>query len=911
MSICRRNEVQMINIRKFGAALLLFAALSVFTPQPCQAVEAAEQMDGVMGQSLREEAKEGVIEGEQYTEFVLSSSTGTAATQRAANITSLSQGSFVTTDSYRTGISIYYHKKAYENRLFLKGIDVSWWQSKGKADPVTQVQSNLNWTRIHQAGIDFAFVRVGSRDTKDHTIYEDTCANDHIKKASGAGLKVGVYFFSQARTAGEAKEEAEFLLKKIRAYGWDITMPLVIDREPGRGLKSGQLSKAAETAVCQAFADTVTRAGYRACVYASYSWINDYIDTGKLKNCGFWIARYHNTTTSNGYAGAGKYPGRNAYADVAYNYSFWQYSQYAKVNGFSGCLDANFGYIDTKPQVTGVKTGTVTDRTATLNWNFGNHVLPYQVMRYNEAKKTWEVRTNPCTYQTTFQDSGLAAGTTYRYKVRTYWKLNGKEYLGPDSKEIKITTEPDRVSGFKVDSIAETTLSLSWNPLSWADGYRVYRYDPLSKKTTLLAETAAGTTNCRVTGLSTAREYQFKVRAFRNTGTGIELGHCPDILKAKTLPPKVTGVKASGELASMVKVSWKPVAGADGYGIYRLDPENGSPALLTVVRNGAASSWNHTGLAPLTTYQYQVRAFTRSNGQDGFGVASGSAVALTGPAKLTGFTVSANTSTVTLRWNKMSGVAGYRIYRQESKTKKYVLVKVLSGDTVTSYQDKNRASACVYNYKVRAYVTVDGRNGYGDYTAVKTAVTLPAKVTGLQLSATDTTVTVKWNRVSRASGYQVYRWNGTTKKYEYIKYVKGGSITSYVNSGRSAGTKYRYRVRAYFAAGGKNYYGSYSDAKEVNTKPATVKKLSASSKSSAVTLKWNRSAGASGYEIYRYSSTGKYVKIATVKNSKTVSYRNTKLKKGKTYYYKVRAYQTKNGKTYYGSFASPVKIKVK
>lgn len=905
----------MIKMKKLGAAALVAAAFFVFAPQLCHAQAIEEQMDGVMGQSLREEAEDTMEDGGQFTAPLMNASTVTAAA-KTSSVKTLTEASFTTGMFYSTEYSTYYHKKDYEDRLFLKGIDVSWWQSKGKANPATCVQSALDWKKVHQAGVDFAFVRVGSRDTTDHSIYEDTCANDHITKASAAGLKVGLYLFSQARTAKEAKEEANFILQKIKAYGWDITMPLVIDREPGRGLKSGRLSKTAETAVCQAFVDTVTAAGYRACVYASYSWIHDYIDTGKLKNCSFWIARYHKTTTSNGYSGnKNTYPAKNAYADVSYNYSFWQYSQYAKVPGAfldkkDHYLDANFGYLDVSPSVTGLRAGTVTDREVTLNWDFGNHMMPYRVYRYNEERKLWERVTATYTYQNTYTDTGLQPGTTYRYKVRTYWKLNGKEYFGSSTKEYQVTTKREQVAGLKVDSRADTSLQLSWNTLPWADGYRVYLYDPVAKKSNRIAEVTADITSYLAQGLTPGTTYQYKVRAFRREGTEYVFGTYSDWLTTKTLPAKVEGVKASGELASMVQVSWKPVTGADGYGIYERNPADGSLTFLAAVRNGA-TIYKHTGRSPLTTYQYQVCAFVSVDGKDAYGAVSEPVTALTGPGKITGLRLSVKSSTVTLRWDKAAGVSGYRVYRLNSKTKKYERLTTLSGENTLSWKDEKRATATAYSYKVRAYVTKDGRTGYGDYSDVKTAAIPPAKVTGLSLSATASAVTVKWNKVSRASGYQVYRWNSKEKKYQYVKYVKGGSITSYVNTGRAAGTEYRYKVRAYFATGGKNYYGSYSDVKTVITKPAKVKGLKASSKSSTVTLTWSKASGASGYQIYRRTLSGKYTKVATVKSGKTVSYKNTKLKKGTTYLYKVRAYQTKNGKTYYGDYTSAVKMKVK
>ena len=165
------------------------------------------------------------------------------------------------------------------------GIDVSWWQTNDKKN------TTIDWATAHDAGIDFAFVRVASRDTSDGSIYTDTSADSHIQAAIANDVNVGLYIFSQALTVDEAVEEAEYVLDLVDQYNWDVTMPIVMDREAGskKRLTAGKLTKAKETAVCQAFADTIADAGYEPYVYASLSWINNYIDTNSLSDCGIWL----------------------------------------------------------------------------------------------------------------------------------------------------------------------------------------------------------------------------------------------------------------------------------------------------------------------------------------------------------------------------------------------------------------------------------------------------------------------------------------------------------------------------------------------------------------------------------------------------------------------------------------------
>lgn len=316
----------------------------MITPQQLRAEVPEAQMDGVMGQSIKEEMDDTQISDVDTQRDGLLSTYAMprllGASKAASGYTQDFLDSSFTSKVDYTSVT-YYHKADYEDAQLLNGIDVSWWQAKNKKTTA------LNWEKIHDAGIDFAFVRVASRDTSDGSIYEDTAADSHIQAALENDINVGLYIFSQALTEKEAKQEAEYVLDLADKYGWDVTLPIVIDREKGshNRLTGGKLSKAKETAVCQSFADTISDAGYQPVVYASYAWIKSYIDTDSLEDCGIWIARYNNTTTSNAKSG-------EPYADTAYDYEFWQYSSVAKVSGYTGNLDVNFWYKDTsaKPE---------------------------------------------------------------------------------------------------------------------------------------------------------------------------------------------------------------------------------------------------------------------------------------------------------------------------------------------------------------------------------------------------------------------------------------------------------------------------------------------------------------------------------------------------------------------------------
>ena len=166
--------------------------------------------------------------------------------------------------------------------------------------------------------------------------------------------------------------------------------------------------------------------------------------------------------------------------------------------------------------------------------------------------------------------------------------------------------------------------------------------------------------------------------------------------------------------------------------------------------------------------------------------------------------------------------------------------------------------------------------------------TTVAKVSGFKQSrATETSIRLTWKKVKKADGYQVYRYNKSTKKYQKVATVK---TNTYTDKKLKTATVYQYKVRAYRKSGKKTVTGKYSNVIKAATSPQKVTAVKAKRVKSKVKLTWKKVKGADGYEIYRATSKkGKYQKIKTLKKGTIVSYTDGKAKKGKTYYYKVRA----------------------
>ena len=593
---------------------MILAGICMIAPQQLRAEVPKTQMDGVMGQSIKEEMddtqisdvdtqRDGLLSTYAMPRLLGASKASSGYTQDFLD------GSFTSKVDY-TSVT-YYHKSDYEDAQLLNGIDVSWWQAKNKKTTA------LNWEKIHDAGIDFAFVRVASRDTSDGSIYEDTAADSHIQAALENDINVGLYIFSQALTEKEAKQEAEYVLDLADKYGWDVTLPIVIDREKGshKRLTGGKLSKAKETAVCQSFADTISDAGYQPVVYASYAWIKSYIDTDSLEDCGIWIARYNNTTTSNAKSG-------EPYADTAYDYEFWQYSSVAKVSGYTGNLDVNFWYKDTSAKTGGLKAtvGNAFDPVK-LSWGkAADDVTGYRVYRYDKTQKKY-VNIKQ-TSSRSYTDTDVQSGKSYQYKVRCYWTIGGTNYYGAYSSVVKATVPPAQVTGVKLQKRSSLYLTLGWDKISGASGYRVYKYNS-SKKTYESVVTLSGgsVTSYKVTGLKDATEYKFKVKAYKKVNGETVWGSASSEYKTCTTPLKVKNLKLSTK-SSAVTLKWGKTSGATGYKLYRYNSKTKKYEKIATINSGSTVSYTDKNLKKGTTYQYKVRAYKKYENSTFYGVCS-------------------------------------------------------------------------------------------------------------------------------------------------------------------------------------------------------------------------------------------------------------------------------------------------
>lgn len=195
-----------------------------------------------------------------------------------------------------------------------KGIDVS------------KHQGEIDWQQVAADGVEYAFIRVGLRGYGTGKLVEDEYFEQNITGALGAGIKVGVYFYSQAVNETELLEEANFVLEKIAPYR--VECPVVYDVEKVSGAEGRMNSLTVEerTNLTLLFCQTIENAGYKPMIYHNMEMGALMLDLSALEEYDKWFAYYNQDFY---------YP---------YQYEIWQYTDSGTVNGIEGPVDLNISF---------------------------------------------------------------------------------------------------------------------------------------------------------------------------------------------------------------------------------------------------------------------------------------------------------------------------------------------------------------------------------------------------------------------------------------------------------------------------------------------------------------------------------------------------------------------------------------
>lgn len=191
---------------------------------------------------------------------------------------------------------------------------------------VSSHQQQINWSSVAQDGVSFVYIRLGYRGSSEGTLHVDDFFTQNLSGAKNAGIDIGVYFFSQAITEEDAREEARFVLKQLDGASLDYPIAFDMEPSPEGGGRADALTREEATAIANAFCDEIQKSGYRAIIYGNSYDLSKYnlsALTGRI-----WLAQYD-----------GK-------PDGSISFVMWQYTPKGTVAGISGSVDLNLDLSD-------------------------------------------------------------------------------------------------------------------------------------------------------------------------------------------------------------------------------------------------------------------------------------------------------------------------------------------------------------------------------------------------------------------------------------------------------------------------------------------------------------------------------------------------------------------------------------
>ena len=272
-----------------------------------------------------------------------------------------------------------------------------------------------------------------------------------------------------------------------------------------------------------------------------------------------------------------------------------------------------------------------------------------------------------------------------------------------------VTVNPKTVTNLRASSYSKTSITLTWDAVGDASGYRLFMYNTAKKKYVKIADLK--TNSYKIWGLNWASQYQFKVRAYKQSNGKNYLGKYSSVLTAYTRPDKVKYLTAVTKSASSVKLSWTGVYGADGYAIYASADGGKFTKIATV--SGKKHSVNLKKLTTGASYIFKIKTIKKISNTSVYSGCSKKAYATTKPAKVKGVTALKDSDgNVTLSWKQVNGASKYQIYMLDGG--RYRLVKNVSSPKVNT--KIKYLSGGTHTFKIRVFKLYGGYKYYGKYS---------------------------------------------------------------------------------------------------------------------------------------------------------------------------------------------------
>jgi len=405
----------------------------------------------------------------------------------------------------------------------------------------------------------------------------------------------------------------------------------------------------------------------------------------------------------------------------------------------------------------------------------------------------------------------------------------------------------------------------------------------------------------------------------RNMGATVETDAFAFYMHTPTTPQAITATSSG---SSSINIGWSTVAGVSGYQVYRATSSTGVYSLISTT---SSTNYNNTGLTPNKTYYYKVSSYktvgsVKQSSALPHAISAEPAPVLAPAIPLNIKAISTSSSSIRLSWSKVEGASGYEVYKSTSGNSTYSLLYRMSA-AYPYYTNSKLTTGETPYYKVRSFLAIGNTRVYSDWSDVisseltpPTSVPAPASPSNVKaISTSSSSIRLSWSKVAGASGYELFKSTSSNGSYSLL-YRMSTSYPYYTNSKLTTGETSYYKVRSFLTVGNTKVYSDWSDIISAEpasptlvpapSSPLNVKAISTSS--SSIRLSWSKVEGASGYELFKAtSSDGAYSLLYRMSDSYPY-YTNSKLTTGETYYYKVRSFVTVGNTRVYSDWCTVV-----
>ena len=360
---------------------------------------------------------------------------------------------------------------------------------------------------------------------------------------------------------------------------------------------------------------------------------------------------------------------------------------------------------------TGFVVASATSSSVSLKWDKNANASGYEIEQYKSGKWTQIAKINNSS-TVSYNVSGLAADTTYTFRMRAYKTLSsGTSYS--DYVRLAAKTQLTNTDKFVGTAISPTAVKLDWNRNDKVTGYIIEQY--MGGKWTQIAVTKNNTTlTFTVKGLADATPYSFRIKTYKNADGKTNYSGYTTV-KAETPPAAVKNARVTSTTATWITLEWERNANVTGYAIEQY--KGGKWTQIAVTKNNTTLKFIVKGLNPDTKYSFRIRAY-KTNGTK---TTYGGYVSMAGTTRIANvakFSATALSQTaVKLSWSRNTIASGYVI--EQYKGGKWTQINVIRDKNVTTMVVGSLAKGTTYTFRMKSFKTVDGSNRFSEYISAK------------------------------------------------------------------------------------------------------------------------------------------------------------------------------------------------